>query len=71
MHNPKTLPCNSSRVISSQRGFTLVEMSIVLVIIALLVAGVLVGQDMINAAAVRSQIAQIEKYNSAVNTFQK
>jgi prepilin-type N-terminal cleavage/methylation domain-containing protein len=50
-------------------GFTLIEMSIVLVIIGLIVGGVLVGQDLIRAAAVRAQISQIEKYNTAVNTF--
>jgi prepilin-type N-terminal cleavage/methylation domain-containing protein len=50
-------------------GFTLIEISIVLVIIGLIVGGVLVGRDMIQAAAIRSQVAQIEKYNAAVNTF--
>jgi prepilin-type N-terminal cleavage/methylation domain-containing protein len=50
-------------------GFTLIEMSIVLVIIGLIVGGVLVGQDLIRAAYVRAQISQIEKFNTAVNTF--
>jgi prepilin-type N-terminal cleavage/methylation domain-containing protein len=50
-------------------GFTLIELSIVLVVIGLIVGGVLVGQDMIKAAAVRAQITQIEKFNDAVNTF--
>ena len=50
-------------------GFTLVEMSIVLVIIGLIVGGVLVGQDLIKAAYVRAQITQIENYNTAINTF--
>jgi prepilin-type N-terminal cleavage/methylation domain-containing protein len=50
-------------------GFTLIELSIVLVIIGLIVGGVLVGQSLISAAEVRAQITQIEKYNSAVNTF--
>jgi hypothetical protein len=45
-------------------------MSIVLVIIGLIVGGVLVGQDLIKAAAIRAQISQIEKYNTAVHTFQ-
>src|SRR5665213_2683122 len=50
-------------------GFTLVELSIVLVIIGLIIGGVLVGRDLIAAAAIRSQISQIEKYQTAVNTF--
>jgi prepilin-type N-terminal cleavage/methylation domain-containing protein len=52
-----------------QHGFTLIELSIVLVIIGLIVGGVLVGQDLIRAAAVRAQISQIEKYQTAANTF--
>ena len=51
------------------RGFTLIEMSIVLVVIGLIVGGILVGQDLIRAAGVRATIAQIEKYNTAANTF--
>jgi len=50
-------------------GFTLIELSIVLVIIGLIVGGVLVGQNLIAAGEVRSQITQIEKYNTAANTF--
>src|ERR1700733_13388871 len=55
----------------SQResGFTLIELSVVLVIIGLIVGGILVGQDLIKAAETRAQITQIEKYNQAVNTF--
>jgi prepilin-type N-terminal cleavage/methylation domain-containing protein len=52
-----------------QRGFTLIELSIVLVIIGLIVGGVLVGQDLVGAAATRAQISQIQKYDTAVNTF--
>jgi len=51
-------------------GFTLIEASIVMVIIGLIIGGVVVGQDLISAAAVRSQISQIEKYQTAVRTFQ-
>lgn len=50
-------------------GFTLIELSIVLVIIGLIVGGVLVGRDLIRSAAIRAQIGQIEKYQTAVNTF--
>lgn len=53
----------------NEDGFTLVELSIVLVIIGLIVGGVLVGQDMIRAAEIRSTVAQIESYNTAANTF--
>lgn len=53
----------------SRSGFTLIELSIVLVIIGLLVGGVLVGRDLIASAAIRAQIGQIEKFNSAINTF--
>lgn len=52
-----------------EAGFTLVELSIVLVIIGLIVGGVLAGQDMIKAAQVRATVSQTEKYNTAVNTF--
>ena len=54
---------------SKQSGFTLIELSLVLVIIGLVVGGVLVGRDLIAASEIRSQISQIEKYNTAVNTF--
>ncbi len=57
------------KTIAHKKGFTLIELSIVLVIIGLIVGGVLVGRDLINAAAIRSQISQIEKFNTAVNTF--
>ncbi len=53
----------------SQKGFTLVEISIVLVIIGLIVSGVLVGQELVKNAEIRSLITQIEGYNTASYTF--
>lgn len=50
-------------------GFTLIELSIVLVIIGLIVGGVLVGRDLISSAAGRAQLTQIEKFKTAVHTF--
>ena len=58
-----------SLYLSRKSGFTLIELSIVLVVIGLIVGGVLVGQDLIKAAEIRAQISQIEKYNTAANTF--
>lgn len=52
-----------------QKGFTLIELSIVLVIIGLLVGGVLVGRDMIRSASLRQDIAQFNELNAAMNTF--
>ena len=54
---------------NKQAGFTLVELSIVLVIIGLIIGGVLVGQDLIKAAEIRATTSDIEKYNAAANTF--
>jgi len=54
---------------SRQSGFTLIEISVVLVIIGLLVGGILVGVDLIKAAEVRATISQVQKYGSAVNAF--
>jgi prepilin-type N-terminal cleavage/methylation domain-containing protein len=51
-------------------GFTLIELSIVLVIIGLVVGGILVGRDLIKAAELRGFVSQIEKFNTAFNTFQ-
>lgn len=55
--------------ISDNNGFTLIEISIAIVIIGLIIGSILVGRDMINASVIRSQIAQIEQFNTAVNTF--
>lgn len=54
---------------SRRSGFTLIELSIVLVIIGLIVGGILAGTDLIRAARVRLTISQIEKLNTAAQTF--
>ena len=50
-------------------GFTLIELSIVLVIIGLIVGGVLVGQDLIKAAELRSVASEQQRFKTAVHTF--
>lgn len=53
-----------------ERGFTLVELSIVLVIIGLLIGAVLKGQELIDSARQKSQMAQLQSYRTATNIFQ-
>lgn len=55
--------------VEAQRGFTLVELAIVLVIIGLLIAAVLKGQELIVSSRLKSTIGQIDAVRSAVNTF--
>lgn len=52
-----------------KKGFTLVELSIVLVIIGLLISGLLVGQSMVKSARIKAQIKQIQQYDIALNNF--
>ncbi len=52
-----------------RHGFSLVELSIVLVILGLLVGGVLTGQSLIRAAELRSVATEYQKYTAAVHTF--
>ena len=52
-----------------RHGFTLVELSIVLVILGLLVGGVLTGQSLIRAAELRTVNTQFQTFQTAVMTF--
>lgn len=51
------------------RGFSLVELSIVLVILGLLTGGILSGQSLIRAAELRSVTSDLQRYESAVYSF--
>ena len=53
----------------NKKAFSLVELSIVLVILGLLVGGILSGQSLIRAAQLRSVTADYTRFVTAVNTF--
>lgn len=55
----------------NQNGFTLVELSIVLVIIGLLIGGILVAQTMIDSASVQKFTRQIQQYDVALEQFEE
>ncbi len=54
---------------SSQSGFTLVEIAIVLVIIGLLLGGILKGQEMITQARIKNVINDFNGVTAAVNSY--
>ena len=50
-------------------GFTLIELSIVLVIIGLLIGGILVGQSLIQSAAINATVSQIQQFDASTMAF--
>lgn len=58
-----------SRFPRAQRGFTLVDLSIVLVIIGLLIGGILVGQSLISSAKINATVSQIQQFDAGVMAF--
>ena len=56
--------------LSGRNAFSLVELSIVLVILGLLTGGILAGQSLIHAAEMRSISTDINRYTTALRTFQ-
>ncbi len=59
-----------SQADARQRGFTLIEMSIVLVIIGLIIGGILKGQELIESARIKNVINQIDIVRTATVAFQ-
>jgi prepilin-type N-terminal cleavage/methylation domain-containing protein len=52
-----------------QRAFSLVELSIVLVILGLITGGILAGQSLIRAAELRAVVSEHDRYYAAISTF--
>jgi prepilin-type N-terminal cleavage/methylation domain-containing protein len=55
--------------IQKQLGFTLVELSIVIIIIGFLIAGVSAGSSLIKAAKINTVINEVTEYQTAIKTF--
>ncbi len=53
----------------SQSGFTLIEMSIVLIIIGLVVGGIIVGEELIYQSRLRKTLTDVNTIMAASNTF--
>jgi prepilin-type N-terminal cleavage/methylation domain-containing protein len=53
----------------NQSGFTLVELAIVLLIIALMISSVLAGKELVRSAELRAAITQYEDFTAAIGTF--
>lgn len=63
----------SGRTVSDHQrssGFTLIELTVVLIIIALLLGGIAVAKELIYTAKLRSVTAQLESYNAGVVAFE-
>ncbi len=52
------------------KGFSLIEISVVIVVIGFLAAAVVVGNNLLRASEVRKVIKQIDQYNVAIRTFE-
>ncbi|MDR0572171.1 MAG: hypothetical protein LBG48_04940 [Rickettsiales bacterium] len=50
-------------------GFSLIELSIVIIIMGLLIVGVIAGAGLVSAARVRSLVSEIRNYQTAVHVF--
>lgn len=53
----------------SRKGFTLIELSIVLVVIALIIGSVLVGRSLIRSSQVMSVISDVKNFSNAISQF--
>lgn len=55
--------------LNNKKGFSLIELSIVLIIIGLLIAGITGGASLIKSAELRAVMSEIRNYQTAVNAY--
>lgn len=54
---------------SAQKAFTLIELSIVLVIVALLAGGIVAGRTLVHMYELRAMVSEVTKITITINTF--
>jgi prepilin-type N-terminal cleavage/methylation domain-containing protein len=54
-----------------RKGFSLVEMSVVVLVIGLLIGGIVVGRNVLRNAQLQSAITDMEQYKHAIKLFQE
>jgi len=54
---------------SNQRGFTFIELSIVLVIVGILIAAVMTADGLVRSAEIKSVITEVQEFFFAMRTF--
>jgi len=57
------------KTMTNEKGFTLVELAIVMAIIGLLIGGILKGQELMENARVASTVTQVKAIEASVTTF--
>src|SRR5579872_3494939 len=68
---PRVMQSTHTVDIVNQKGFTLIELSIVLVTAALIIGGVLIAQSLIHNAELQSVISDIKRFQNAVVLFKE
>lgn len=54
----------------NNNAFTLIELSVVIVIIGLIVAGIVAGQGLVKQAKIKQIISELQNYKTTINTFE-
>lgn len=54
---------------SSSHGFTILEMGVVTVVIAMIISGIIIGTDMLHVSKMHKTLVQIDSINKSVSAF--